>query len=175
MVKLLASLSKKMIEYQHLLLILLSVFLISTSGWILMGRGIRANASIWDLLHVYLGLLAAFFSVTFLLSNVRQGKWRQYFPWLAGDFAQVSADIKGLFKGKIPAAGGKGLFSLIEGIGLLLLFVVALTGTIWFCLQGSSEALAWRSWHHVFAKGFIGFVVLHCICAASHLLDFIRN
>ncbi len=162
-------------EYQHLALILLSIFLISTSGWIVMGRGLRANASVWDLLHVYLGLLAALLSVTFLLSNFVQGKWRQFFPYLAGDLSQVILDLKGLFKGKLPSAGGKGLFSLIEGIGLLLLFAVSVTGVMWFILQGSSDALPWRSWHHTFSHWFIGFVVLHCLCAISHILDFIRN
>ncbi len=165
----------KVAEYQHLILILLSLFLISTSSWIMMGRGLRANASVWDLLHVYLGLLASFLSITFLLCNLVKGKWRQYFPYLAGDLSQVALDIKGLFKGKLPAAGGKGLFSLIEGIGLLLLLAVSITGVMWFVLQGDSDALVWRRWHHFFAHGFIGFVILHCVCALSHILEFIRN
>ena len=175
MAKLLTSLGKKVIEYQHLVLILLSLFLISTNGWLLMGRAIRTNASMWDYLHVYLGLLVACFSVSILLTNVVKGKWRQYFPWLVGDFSQLSNDICGLKQGKIPLAGGRGLFSVIEGIGLILLVLVSFTGVMWFVTQGSSEALNWRSYHHSAAHGFIGFIIVHSICAAAHLLDFIRN
>ncbi|MCE9677687.1 cytochrome b/b6 domain-containing protein [Shewanella sp. AS1] len=166
---------RHLVDYQHLILIVLSLFLVATSGWILMGRGLSANASIWDLLHVYLGLIAACFSLSILVTSTIHGGWRQYYPYLTGDLSQVVSDLKGLAKGRIPAGGGKGLFSLIEGIGLLLLLGVSVTGLLWYLQQGSSDALMWRSWHHLFAQGFIGFLIVHSICAISHLLDFIRN
>ncbi|MGE6651268.1 hypothetical protein BEL05_11905 [Shewanella colwelliana] len=175
MPKWLSNTVKQLLTYQHLLVIVLSLFLISTSGWILMGRAIRTQASIWDLLHVYLGAVVACLSVSMLLTNVIKGKWRQYFSWLAGDFTQLSQDVCGLKKGKIPLAGGRGLFSAIEGIGLILLLLVSITGAMWYFTQGSSEALNWRSYHHSAAHGFIGFIIIHSICAAAHLLDFIRN
>lgn len=171
----LRKLINKIIEYQHLLLILLSLFLILTSSWIVMGRSIRPNASVWDYLHVYLGMVVAGLSVPMLLANVTKGKWRQFFPWLMGDFAQLSRDICGLKRGNIPAAGGRGLFSVIEGIGLILLLFVSFTGVMWFVTQGSSEALNWRSYHQSSAHGFIGFMLVHCICVAAHLIDLVRN
>lgn len=171
----LAKLTNTLVEYQHVLIIILSAFLISTSGWIMMGRSLRASASIWDYLHVYLGLMAAGLSISMLVSNCIKGKWRQFFPWLVLDFSHLIKDISGLCKGKLPAAGGRGLFSIIEGIGILLLVGVGFTGVLWYCLQGSSDALFWRSNHIVFAQGFMGFILIHIICAGLHLLDFIRN
>lgn len=171
----LRKLINKTIEYQHLLLILLSLFLILTSSWIVMGRSIRVNPSVWDYLHVYLGMVVAGLSLPMLLANVVKGKWRQFFPWLMGDFTQLSSDVCGLKRGKIPAAGGRGLFSVIEGVGLILLLLVSFTGVMWFVTQGSSEALNWRSYHQSCAHGFIGFMLVHCICAAAHLIDLIRN
>ncbi|ACA85089.1 cytochrome b/b6 domain-containing protein [Shewanella woodyi] len=161
--------------YQHLLLILLSLYLILTSGWLMMGRSLRASASLWDMTHVYLGLFATLIACLFLISNSTGGKWRQYFPWLIGDAGQLLRDLKGLLKGKLPTSGGRGLFSWVEGIGMLLLVAVGITGTMWFIMQGSSDALVWRSYHILLAKGFIGFILVHILFACLHLLDFVRN
>ncbi|MFT5704776.1 MAG: hypothetical protein ACI8SK_000729 [Shewanella sp.] len=162
-------------EYQHLLIILLSLYLILTSRWILMGRSIRVNASLWDITHVYLGLLTTLLACLFMLANCMRGKWYQYFPWLLGDTTQLVNDCKGVFKGKIPASGGRGLFSWVEGLGMLLLVGVGLTGILWFVSQGTSDALVWRNYHIILAKGFIGFIFIHVLFACLHLLDFIRN
>ncbi|GGI70552.1 cytochrome b/b6 domain-containing protein [Shewanella gelidii] len=162
-------------ELQHLALLLLTSYLIITSNWILIGRALRDNASIWDTSHVYLGLVTAVLSTTFLIRNCIRGKWRQYFTWLAGDFSQVKQDIIGCAKGKIPVAGGKGLYSVLEGIGMLLLFATGLTGTFWFLAQGTADAMLWRGYHVAFAQGFIGFLILHFICACLHVADFIRH
>ncbi|QYJ98313.1 cytochrome b/b6 domain-containing protein [Shewanella alkalitolerans] len=173
--KTLTKLREVLETYQHLFVILLTLFLVGTSGWLMMGRALRANASVWDILHVYLGLLAGIFSVTMLAINLMRGQWRQYFPYLVGDFTQLSNDVCGLKRGKLPLAGGRGLFSVVEGIGMLLFVAVSVTGLMWFITQGSSEALNWRSYHHSLAHGFIVFMVIHALFALSHLLDFIRR
>ncbi|ACJ30713.1 Conserved hypothetical protein [Shewanella piezotolerans WP3] len=160
---------------QHIMIIVSVAYLIVTSGWILIGRSLRSNASFWDLSHVYLGLFAAFLAASFLITTCLKGKWRQYFPWLIADFSQLKSDLQGLVKGKLPIAGGRGLFSIVEGLGLLIFLAVGLTGVLWFLTQGTTDALMWRSYHTVCAKGFIGFIVVHVIFAGLHLLDFIRN
>ena len=160
---------------QHIMIIISVAYLVLTSGWILIGRSLRNNASIWDISHVYLGLFAAFLAVSFLISTCLKGKWRQYFPWLVANFSQLKNDLQGLTKGKLPIAGGRGLFSIVEGFGLLIFLAVGLTGVLWFLTQGSSDALTWRSYHIYCAKGFIGFIIVHVIFACLHLLDFIRN
>lgn len=160
---------------QHIMIIVSVAYLIVTSGWILIGRSLRNNASFWDLSHVYLGLFAAFLAASFLITTCLKGKWRQYFPWLIADFSQLKSDLQGLVKGKLPIAGGRGLFSIVEGLGLLIFLAVGLTGVLWFLTQGTSDALMWRSYHTVCATGFIGFIVVHVIFAGLHLLDFIRN
>ncbi|MCG9728701.1 cytochrome b/b6 domain-containing protein [Shewanella sp. Isolate13] len=168
-------LARKYIDLQHVLIILICAYLIFTSGSIFIGRSLRTNASFWDQSHVYLGLIGAFLSITFLITTSLKGKWRQYFPWLIGDFSQLKTDILGFFKGKIPIAGGRGLFSVVEGIGMLLFLAVGLTGIGWFATQGSSDALMWRDYHIHLAQALIGFIVVHAISACLHLLDFFRN
>lgn len=168
-------LARKYIDLQHVLIIVISAYLIFTSGSILIGRSLRANASFWDQSHVYLGLIGAFLSITFVITTCLKGKWRQYFPWLIADFSQLKSDILGIIKGKLPIAGGRGLFSVVEGVGMLLFLAIGITGIAWFATQGSSDALMWRGYHIQFAQGFIGFIVVHAIFACLHLLDFIRN
>ena len=159
----------------HLWIVLSVVLLVCTSPWIFIGRSLRANASIWDYLHVYLGLIAAALGILFLLRNSIQGKWHQYFAWLVGDWGQLIQDVKGLFKGKLPVAGGKGLFSTVEGIGMLLLVATGVTGALWFFYQGTPLAMTWRGYHQVCADVFIGFLVVHLVLAASHIIEFIRQ
>lgn len=159
----------------HVWIVLCCLVLVCTSPWIFIGRSLRSNASVFDYLHVYLGLVCALLSLGFLLRNSLQGKWRQYFAWLVGDWAQLAQDCRGLLKGKLPVAGGKGLFSTVEGIGLLLLLATGLTGVVWFVYQGTPLAMAWRGYHQGFSQAFIGFLVVHTLLAASHVLEFIRQ
>lgn len=49
--KTLTKLREVLETYQHLFVILLTLFLVGTSGWLMMGRALRANASVWDILH----------------------------------------------------------------------------------------------------------------------------
>ncbi|QYJ79557.1 cytochrome b/b6 domain-containing protein [Shewanella acanthi] len=159
----------------HLLIVLSCTLLVCTSPWILIGKNLRNQASAWDYLHVYLGLVCAALALLFLLRNTLQGKWHQYYAWLVGDWSQLGADIKGLFKGRLPVAGGKGLFSAIEGIGMLLLLATGLSGVFWFAYQGSAAALEWRAYHQIFADIFVGFLVVHLVLAISHIIEFIRQ
>ncbi|MCC4832802.1 cytochrome b/b6 domain-containing protein [Shewanella sp. 10N.7] len=162
-------------EKLHVIVVALSVFLVVTSPWILIGSRLRAKASIWDSLHVYLGLVAAVFGLLFLLKNLLNGHWRQFFPWLKLDFSQCVDEIKQLKHGKLPSSGGKGIFSIVEGIGLLLMALVSITGIAWFIVQGTSDALMWRKYHIMFAQGFVGFLAIHIVFAAFHIIDMVRN
>lgn len=162
-------------QYQHLLIILLTSFLIISSGQLMIGRQLRQNASVWDLSHIYLGIITTVLALSFFIACVYQGRWRQFYPWLRGDLAQLKLDIKGFVRGKIPVAGGKGLFSLVEGLTVLMLLSVCITGVGWIITQGSSDALFWRSYHSYFAYGLIIFICVHIIFALLHLLDFVRD
>lgn len=164
----------KLSQRLHLVLTLASVSLLLTSPWIVIGRRLRPSASFWDLWHVYLGLALLPLTLWFLLKNCRNGQWRLYFPYLAGNFAEAWQDLAGLFRARLPLSGGAGLFSVIEGLLLLTLMACCLTGGLWFWQQGASEALLWRSWHIGFAQAFAVLLVLHVLSVALHLLEFRR-
>jgi hypothetical protein len=158
---------------QHLLLALLSAWLILTSPWVHMFRRIPRNAGFLDLAHVWLGLVALLLAITFAFSCMRQGRWKLYFPWLVGDLGQVARDLRGLVRREVPSAEGGGLFALIEGLLLLALLVTALSGLGWLLAQGSAEAAGWRQYHILAARGMMALLVLHIVSVSLHLLDFI--
>lgn len=162
-------------DRQHLLLSLLSLWLILTSPWIAMLRRIPAGAGWLDYAHVALGFLTLLLAVTYTYSCARAGRWRLYFPVAPRLLGSVGRDLAGLLRGRVPAAEGGGLSGFIEGLLLLALLATAASGAAWFCAQGSGEALAWRSFHGVAARGLIVLLVLHVIGVSLHLLDFVRD
>jgi hypothetical protein len=161
--------------YQHLLLALLSVWLILTSPWVHMYRRIPRNAGFLDYSHIWLGLAALLLAVTFTISCTRLGRWRLYFPWAAGDLGQVGRDLRGLPRREVPTAEGGGLFALVEGLLLLALLATAATGAAWLLAQGSAEAVSWRYFHILAARGMMALLVLHVLSVSLHLLEFIRE
>ncbi len=160
---------------QHLAVALLSAWLILTSPWVAMLRAVARNASLLDYSHVALGFVTLFLAITYTVSCTRAGRWRQYFPWAAGEVGTVGRDIGGLLRGRIPVAEGGGLFALIEGVLLVLLLGTAATGAAWYFTQGSSEAIAWRASHIHAARWLAGTIVLHVFTVSLHLLDLVRD
>jgi len=165
----------RLAERQHLLVALLSAWLILTGPWVHMLRRIPASAGVLDYAHVVLGLAAAVLALTFTVSCTRRGRWRLYFPWLAGSPAQPMRELRGLLRGEVPTAEGGGLFAMIEGLLLLALLATAATGCAWLLVQGSAAAMDWRGYHMLAARGMIVLLVLHVVAASLHLLDFLRE
>lgn len=162
-------------DRQHLAVALLSLWLILSSPWVSMLRRIPSRAGLLDYAHVALGFLALVVGATYVWSCTRSGRWRLYFPWTPSQLAGVGRDLAGLLRGRIPAAEGGGLFGLIEGLLLALLLATAVTGAGWFLLQGSSDALAWREYHILAARGLMGLLLLHVVTVSLHLLEFLRD
>jgi cytochrome b561 len=160
---------------QHLAVAVLSLWLIGTSPWIAMFRSVPAGAGWLDHAHVALGFVTLLLAATYTRSCTRQGRWRLYFPWTPQLFGGPARDLRGLFRGQIPAAEGGGLFGLIEGLLLVALVLTSASGAAWFFTQGSGDALAWREFHIFAARGMIGLLVLHVVTVSLHLLDFVRD
>lgn len=165
----------KICKKLHLGLIFFTMFLVISSPWLFMARKLMPSSSWVNVSHVYLGLVTAILSVLFLLLHSINGRWRQFFCWLDGDISQLKADLFGLFKGRLPVAGGKGLFTTIEGLGLLALVTTGITGSLWFFYQGTADAMFWRQVHINCAYAFIGYLCVHILCAISHIWTFIKN
>jgi len=133
----------------HVVVALFVVWLIATSPWVSMLRRIPSDAGFFDYAHVTVGWLALLCSVLYAVTVAGGGRLRQYLP------------------GKTAGLGG-----VIEGLLLLALLATAATGALWFFMQGSAEAITWRSLHLYSARALIALGVAHVLAVAAHLLDF---
>jgi hypothetical protein len=167
---------RRLAARQHLLLALLSAWLILGSPWVHMYRRIPRNAGFAEYSHIVLGLVALVLAITFTISCTRRGRWRLYFPWLMGELGQAWRELRGLvLRREVPTAEGGGLFAVIEGLLLLALLATALTGAAWLLVPGTAEAVSWRHYHILASRGMIALLVLHIASVSLHLLDFIRE
>jgi Prokaryotic cytochrome b561 len=159
----------------HVGVALLSAWLIGTSPWIAMYRRVPKDPGFFNASHVLLGFAALGLAALYLYSCTRAGRWRLYFPWLAGQGGAALRDLGGLLRGRIPSAEGGGLFAVIEGLALLALLATALTGAAWYFTQGTGDAVAWRGHHAVAARVLIGAAAAHVLTVSLHLLELIRD
>ncbi len=160
---------------QHWLAAALSIWLIATSPLISMRRIVPQSPTFWDYAHIGLGIALAVIAVTYFVTSLLDGGWRRHFPWVAGNLSEVGSDLKAVARLKIPSSGGAGLFSLIQGLLLVLLLATAATGLGWLIAEGSRAALVWREWHMIAANVFAWLLVVHVIASALHLLEFLRD
>lgn len=155
----------------HALVVALCAWLFVTSPWVSMLRRVPAGAGWLDWAHVALGFVALAVGLLYVGACTRDGGWRSYFPWLAGEAGAAARDVGGMFRGRLPSAEPGGLFAVIEGLLLLALLVVGVTGAAWFVLQGSDAAVDCRAVHVLAARVLLGLVVTHVLAVASHLFE----
>lgn len=162
-------------DRQHLVVAAMSLWLILTSPWVSLLRRIPSGAGWLDYAHVVIGCVLMVLALAYARTCTRGGRWQLYFPYAPAQIGNVGRDLAGLLRGRIPASEGGGLFGLIEGLLLVLLVTTAATGVAWLLTQGSAEALAWRGYHILAARGLVGLLVLHVLTVAAHLLDLLRD
>ena len=136
----------------HAALAVLALWLVATSPWVSMLRRIPGGAGFFDYAHVALGWLALVIGLVYAVALLGGSRWKQYVPGKAA-----------------------GITGVIEGLLLVAIVVTGVTGAVWFLLQGSSDAIAWRGWHILSARALIGVGIAHVLAVASHLLDLVRD
>lgn len=159
----------------HALLAPACIFLLASSPWIGMYHALPESPGWLDLSHVIVGLATLPLAVVYVVACTQRGLWRTYFPWLSGQFGGIGRDLAGLARGQRPMSEGGGLFAAIEGLLLVALLAVALTGALWFILQGGDAAVALRSMHASCAHVFGVLLGAHVLAVSLHLVDLVRG
>jgi hypothetical protein len=159
----------------HLLIALASAWLIVSSPWIGMYQRMPDAPGAINLSHVVLGLSLLPLGIVYFAACTLGGRWRLYFPWIAGQWGDIGRDLAGIFRGQRPASEGGGLFATIEGLQLLALLVAAATGTLWFATQGTEAAVPWRGYHIVAARCLSALLLLHVVAVSLHFVDLVRD
>ena len=159
----------------HLLVALACTWLLVSSPWIGMYQHMPDETGAINLSHVALGLSLLPLGIVCFAACTLGGRWRLYFPWIAGQWGGLGRDLAGIFRGQRPGSEGGGLFATIEGLLLLALLATAVTGTLWFSTQGTEAAVLWRG-HHIFtARCFTALMLLHVVAVALHFVDLVRD
>jgi hypothetical protein len=165
----------RLVNLLHGMIALACTWLVFSSPWLGMYQQMPSAPGMVNLSHVALGLAMLPLAALYFAACAHGGRWRQYFPWLAGQFGALRQDVTGIFAGERPASEGGGLFATIEGLLLLALIAAALSGALWFVTQGSEVAVAWRAHHILLGRGFAALMLLHLVAVSLHLLDFVRD
>ena len=159
----------------HLLIALVSAWLIVSSPWIGMYQRVPVEPGAINLSHVALGLSLLPLGLVYLAACTLGGRWRLYFPWMAGELGGIGRDLAGIFRGQRPGSEGGGLFAMIEGLLLLALLASAATGTLWFATQGTETAVLWRGPHIFAGRCFSALMLLHVVAVSLHFVDLVRD
>lgn len=159
----------------HGLIAFVCSWLVLSSPWVGLYERLPQNAGFFNLSHVVLGAAMLPLGLVYLAACVTGGRWRLYFPWLAGRLEGIGRDLAGLVRGERPGSEGGALFATIEGLLLLALLAAAISGLLWFATSDLDAAATWRGRHGVMAQVFTGFLVLHVVAVSLHLLDLVRD
>ncbi|WP_318153232.1 cytochrome b/b6 domain-containing protein [Erwinia aphidicola] len=123
--------------------------------------------SIITWMHVISGFSLIMLGALMLGWMLAQRGARYYFSWLHFDFSDIAQDIATLKRLRLPEAHSGGIAATIQGLGVLSLLGVALSGGIWFLLNAAQNPLAHSviHWHknlttfveiYFFAHGAMG-------------------
>jgi len=159
----------------HGLVALMAMWLIATSPWLTLYYRLPEPAGLLNLSHIVLGLALLPVALLYFAACSVGGRWRLYFPWVAGEIAGVRSDITALFRGERPGVEGAGLFAVVEGLLLAALLSACLSGAAWFTLQDTDAALAARVVHQIAVRALGGLLVAHVLAVSLHLVDLVRD
>lgn len=169
------SLLDRLVNPLHLLIALACTWLVASSPWVGLYQGVPDDPGAINLGHIVLGLAMLPLGIAYFAACTVGGRWRLYFPWVAGQFGDIARDIGGVFRGQRPGSEGGGLFAALEGLLLLALLATAATGALWFLGGHADAAVAWRGRHILAARGLLGLMILHVVAVGLHVIDLVRD
>lgn len=100
-----------------------------------------ANA-FFSWMHIAIGLLLLCLTGILAALCFRSRGLKYYYPYLWGDFTQLSQDLRVLSNRQLPGAQARGLAACVQGLGLGAMGLVTLSGAAWLLLWLSGQALA---------------------------------
>lgn len=159
----------------HAVLAVAAIALFVSAPWLGMYHRLPEPPGAVNLMHVVVGALVLPLALIYALACTLDGRWRLYFPWLAGQWGGLAADLRGLARGERPGSEGGGLFGTVEGLVLAALLATALSGIAWWLAGGSEAAVLWRSVHASAAHALGVLAIAHVVAVSLHLIDLVRD
>ncbi len=132
-----------------------------------------ATSQLWHYTHVLFivheisGAVAFVCLIVFLLCKIFKGSLQNCFPWTYGaGWKQITNDIAWIIKLRLPERNGGGLPGVIQGLGLLLILLMAILGGLWFL--GKNEYFGLTSYTHFFGHWHSNFATFVWIYIIGH-------
>lgn len=128
-------------------------------------------------MHILTGLVLFPIAVIFLVVELRQHGFKYFFPYLSGEFTQLANDIKQLVKFKLPEASDFGIAAIIQGLGLGALFLVLVSGLLWFITwnAGFSWAHDVKEVHEFFTGLVQAYMIGHGGMGILHIFSYWKS
>lgn len=121
--------------------------------------------------HIISGFGLIFCGIFMLTWMLKIRGARYYFSWAVFDISGIIEDVKMLKRLHLPEAHAGGMAASIQGLGVLSLLGVSISGALWFLLNAAQNPLAssMMHWHknlttlieiYFFAHGAMGLLHL---------------
>ncbi|STC89226.1 Cytochrome b(N-terminal)/b6/petB [Edwardsiella hoshinae] len=133
--------------------------------------------TIFTWMHIGIGLLMVVLTLILTFYSLSTRGLRYFFPYLWGDFGQLKTDLGDMMKLRLPATDAKGIATCVQGLGLGALWLVVLSGLIWFVLwrSGSPWALDAKSIHKALTGLIEVYLAGHGFMALLHFVLWLRE
>lgn len=125
--------------------------------------------------HIISGFMLIFLGLTLLVWMLTQRGFRWYFAWMALDFRGIKDDLLQIVRLKLPKAAKGGIAATIQGLGVVFLLLVSVSGGMWFMANSllglPAETTRYYLHWHKFLTTFIEiYFYAHGIMGLLHIL-----
>lgn len=135
----------KPIRRIHLIVVLLVILQILLSNGMKVTHTdeiVAGFSAFWTWSHIIIGILLAFLLPIFMFYSFKQHGFRYFYAYLWGDFTQIKQDCQLLIHFKLPESKPAGLATSVQGLGFGAMFLVIVSGLIWFILWTQNAVIA---------------------------------
>ncbi len=177
----LGSYQKPFLRMLHFIVMLLVIIQILDSNGMgfTQAQQIRPGLSydIFTWMHIGIGLLMVILTLILTLYSLSTRGLRYFFPYLWGDFSQLKTDIGDIVKLRLPGTDPKGVATCVQGLGLGALWLVVLSGLVWFVLwrSGSPWSGDAKSIHKTLTGLIEVYLAGHGFMALLHFVLWLRE
>lgn len=121
--------------------------------------------------HIISGISLIPLSLFFVFFVMKGRGFKYFFPYFSGEYSQLKNDFLQLKQLKLPEPSAYGVASTIQGLGMSALFLVLLSGLLWFIswTYGAPWTDFMKESHELLTGLVIAYVVGHGCMGILHI------
>lgn len=128
-------------------------------------------------IHIISGIILIPIALIFVLFVMKGRGFKYFFPYFYGNYFQLKNDFMQLKQLKLPEPSAYGVASTVQGLGMSALFLVLLSGLIWFVSwsYGAPWSDVIKELHGLLTGLVIAYVVGHSSMGALHIFHIAKR